>query len=144
MECFHTRSKKFWISFMSVSLFVSLLPYWNYVNMGIYPVLDEISFWIFLETFLGYFWTVSKLFWISCMSVTLSVGLLPQWNYYRDISSSGWDIILIFLETFSRYLWTISKLIWISCRSVTQSLISSNWLFLGVNFWDLWSCFSGG
>ena len=79
-------AKIFSFSCMSVSLFVSLLPYWNYINMGISLVLDEISFWIFLETFLGYF----------CLSASLSV-----------------------------------------------SYISSNWSFLGVNFWDLWSCFSG-
>ena len=33
---------------MSVSLLVVLLPYWNKTNIGISPVLDDISFWKFL------------------------------------------------------------------------------------------------
>ena len=36
---------------MSLSLLVSLLPYWIHANIGIYPVLDDI-----------YFWTISRLF----------------------------------------------------------------------------------
>ena len=37
---------------MSLSLLVGLLPYLNYTNIGISPVLDEISFRSFMETFL--------------------------------------------------------------------------------------------
>ena len=59
---------------MSASLLVGLLPYWHSANIGISPVLDEISFWNFLETFLRYFWTIFKLFWIFCMSASLLVG----------------------------------------------------------------------
>ena len=66
---------------MSVSLLVGLLPYWNYTNIGISPVLEEISFWNFLETFPGYIWTMSKLCWFFCMSVSLLVGLLSYWNW---------------------------------------------------------------
>ena len=75
-----TISKWVWISCMSVNLFVSLLPYWYYVNMGISPVLDEISFWHFLVTFPGYLYTNSFHLWNSCMSLSLLVGLLPYSN----------------------------------------------------------------
>ena len=47
MGCWYTISKLFWISCTSVSLYVGLLPYWNKINLGISPVLDEIFFWIF-------------------------------------------------------------------------------------------------
>ena len=39
--------------FFIVSLLVGLLPYWNQANIGISPLLDEISFWKFLEIFPG-------------------------------------------------------------------------------------------
>ena len=88
---------------MSVSLLVGLLPYWNYTNMGISPVLEEIFSWFlalplpfgqcmeiscpgrniflkFLETFLGCFYTISQWLHISCMSVNSLVGLLPYWS----------------------------------------------------------------
>ena len=38
------------------------------------------SFWIFLEIFLGCWNTSYKWFGISCMSVSLFVCLLPYWN----------------------------------------------------------------
>ena len=60
LGCFYTSSKWFWISCMSVSLLVGLLSYWNLTNIGISPVLDDISFWIFLEAFLGCLYTCSK------------------------------------------------------------------------------------
>ena len=47
-------------SCMSVWLLVGLLSYWNYTNIGIFPVQDEISFWKFVETFLGCLYTGSK------------------------------------------------------------------------------------
>ena len=53
--------------FEILSIFLSVcqsfswpLSHWNEANMGISPVLDEISFWIFLETFLGCSYTNSK------------------------------------------------------------------------------------
>ena len=93
---FYTKSKYFWISCMSVSLLVSLLPYWNHVNIGISPVLDDIYFWIFWR----HSWDISALF--------------PKYS-----------VFLVFLSV---------------CHSV--SYISSDWSFLGVNFWDFWSCSS--
>ena len=87
---------------MSVSLLVGLLLYWNWANIGISPVPDEIFFWNFLETFIGCFYTSSKWFWISCMSVSLFAyfltTIIPSY-----ISSSGLEIFLDFLETFLRY-----------------------------------------
>ena len=43
-------------------------------------VLDYISFWNLLETFLGCLYTSCKKFWISCTSVSLLVDLDPYWN----------------------------------------------------------------
>ena len=60
-----------------------------------------------------------------------------------DISSSWGDIFLNFWETFPQYIWSFFQIIMdflYICQSLSQSLIFSTWLFLGVNFWDLWSC----
>ena len=65
---------------MFFSLLVCLLPYWNLTLVGISPVLDEISFWNFLEIFVGCYYTRSKNFQISCMFFSLLVGLLPYCN----------------------------------------------------------------
>ena len=75
---------------MSVSLLVGLLPYWNYTNIGISPVLDEISFWIFLD----HLQIISNFLYV-CRSVSWLTSLLKL-NKSRDISSSGWDIFLKF------------------------------------------------
>ena len=72
---------------MSVSLLVGLLSYWNYTNVGISPVLDEIFFWKFLETFLGCFYTIPKWLKNFCMSVSLLVGLLP-YIYWTNVGIS--------------------------------------------------------
>ena len=43
-----------------VSLLVSLLPYWNWTNIEISPVLDEIFSLNFFQTFLVCLYTISK------------------------------------------------------------------------------------
>ena len=106
---------------MPLNLLVGLLPYWNYTNIGISPFLDAISFWNFLEAFLGCLYTCSKQFWISCLSISWLTSLLKLYKY-RDISSSGWFIFLIFFDTFLGYFCTISKIFCISCVSVSLSL----------------------
>ena len=45
---------------MSVSLVVGILPQWNLINLGISPALYDISFWIFMDTFLGCWCTCSE------------------------------------------------------------------------------------
>ena len=75
---------------MSVSLFVGLHPYGNQTNIGIYPVLDEIYFWNFLEAFLEDLYTRSKYFWITCMSVSLLVGVLT----YLNLANIGSSLVL--------------------------------------------------
>ena len=45
---------------MSVSRLIGSLSYWYYTNTGISLVLDEISFWNLLKTFLGNGYTSSK------------------------------------------------------------------------------------
>ena len=74
LECFGDISEilVFWFQIvlnfcMSITLVVGILPYSNQTNLGISPVLDEISFWIFMDTFLGYWYNCSKLFWISIL-----------------------------------------------------------------------------
>ena len=82
---------------MSVSLLFSLLLYWNYTNIGISTVLDDIYIWIFLERFLGCLYTFSKCLkklyvcqLVSCLTSLLKLG------HCRDMSYSGLDIYLIF------------------------------------------------
>ena len=73
------------------------------------PVLGDISFWTFLETIQGNFWTIAMLFWISCMSVSMLVGLVPYWKYTNIGISPVLDKISVwhFLEAF---LWC-----WYTC-----------------------------
>ena len=59
------------ISCMSVSLLVSILPYLDYVNIGIYPVLDEISFCFF------------------CLSVFQSLISLPIGHFWGSTSETS-------------------------------------------------------
>ena len=85
------------------------------------PVLDEISFWNFLETFPGCFWTFSKLFWIFCMSVSLVVGILPYWYptmlrylqfWMRCLSefswTHSWDVGTLVPNNFKFLIWRSS------------------------------------
>ena len=94
LECFYNRSKSIWISCMSVSLLVGLLPYWNYTNLGISPALDEISFWNFWR----HSWDVGTQFldysgFHVCLSVCLFAYFLTKIRQ-KDISSYWWDIFL--------------------------------------------------
>ena len=59
-EMFVNSFKKYQFFCMPVSWLVGLLPFWNLAKIGIYPVLDEIFFCKFLETFLGCFYTIPK------------------------------------------------------------------------------------
>ena len=80
MILLYTISKCLHTSCMYVSPLVGLLTDWNEANIGISPVLDEIFFWNFSETFLGCWHTKSKYFLHSCMSCSLLIGLLPCWT----------------------------------------------------------------
>ena len=80
LGCLYTSSEYFPFPCMSVSLLFDSLSFWNYVNIEMSPVLDDISIWNLLDTFPGYFLTISKVFLIYCMSVSLWVNLLPCWN----------------------------------------------------------------
>ena len=132
----------------SVSLLISLLKLDKYRDI---TNLDEISFWNFLETFLGCWYTISKLFQISCMSVSLLVcyfltEIRQIWGYLHF-----WMIYLS--EIFLRHSLDIGSLVftWLDwayiltfeflCAGLnfeTSDLVTS-W-FPGVSFWDLWSC----
>ena len=63
---------------MSVSLLIGSLPYWNYTNIGISPVLDEISFWNFLETFLVCWYT----HFICCLELQSSETSWTMCGYF--------------------------------------------------------------
>ena len=99
------------LNFMYVCQSVCLLTSSPKLDKGISPDLDDISFLNFFETFVGYFWTFSRSFWISCLSVSLLVGLLPYWNY----DNTGISLVLdeisfwIFLEAFLGCWYTFSK-----------------------------------
>ena len=60
LRCCYKGSKQFWIFCMSFSLVVGILPQRNLTNLGIPPALYYVSFWIFMDTFLGYWYTCSK------------------------------------------------------------------------------------
>ena len=66
------------LNFLHVSQSLCLLTSLPNLDKGISPVPDEISFWNFLETFLRCLYTFFKFLQISCMSVSLLVGL----NFY--------------------------------------------------------------
>ena len=87
---------------------------------------------------------IMLIFLCVCQSVSW-FNFLPKLCSYRDISSSGWDIFLNFFgdnpSIYLEFFQIIMDFLYV-CQSVSQSLISSTWLFLGVNFWDLWSCLS--
>ena len=99
LGCLYTIFKSFQFSCTSVSLLVGLLPYWNYTNTGISPFLDDIYFWDFLETFLGYWYSSSEYFWISC----ISHGQLVAYFFTEIRQIEGY---LLFLMTYlSEFFW---------------------------------------
>ena len=136
-----TICKLIWIFCMSVSLLAGLHSYWDYANIEISPVLDDLYFWIILETFLG----LGKKIWIilNILYVSQSVCLLTSLpNLDKGISPvldeiSFWffgDIPRIFLD----YIQIILYFLYV-CPSVSQSLIS---LPIG-HFWGSTSETSG-
>ena len=100
----YTSFEYFQFPCMSVSLLFDSLFFWNYGNIEISPVLDDISLWNLLDTFPRYFLTISEVFLIYCMSVSLWVNLLTCW-----ILRSGWVIFLNFLKAFLECLCTKTK-----------------------------------
>ena len=100
--CLYNSSKYFWISYMSVCPLLWLLPCWSQTYIGISPVPDEISVWIFFEIFLGCLYTGSK------NAVSLLVGWLPCWNQTNIGISSILDGISFWL--FLRYFWDVCTL----------------------------------
>ena len=124
------------------------------------PVLEDIFFWNFLETFRECWHTNSKWIWISCLSVSLLFGLLLYWNHTNiDNSSSGWYIFLKFLGDTLGTLIHYFQIILIFCMSVSllvgillkktdksRNIFSSEWdIFLNVygGTWMLLYLFEG-
>ena len=106
----------------------------SWLNCLISLVLDDISFWNFLGTFLGCWYTCSKQFWLFCISVSLLFGSLSYRNYTDIRISPDLDKISFWniLETFFGFLNFSSKKFGISCISV-RLLVDS---ILGyIQFW---------
>ena len=80
LGCMWTSSTSFNISWMFMVLLWIILLLKSSQHSHKNQVLYEMSFWIFLETLLGCLYTCTKLFWYSCMSVSLLFGLLHYWN----------------------------------------------------------------
>ena len=119
---------------MAVSMLVSLLPYWNYVNIEISPVLDKIYIWNIFEKFLGYFWTTSKLFCISCMSVSLLYLfqlVISGGQLLRPLVLLGLNMILIpylVLQVIGTVLAVVYNLLYVSLGyELTLDVGSENW-----------------
>ena len=102
------------ISCMSVSLLVSLLPYWDYVNIGIFPVLDEISFWFF------------------CLSVCQSLISLPIGHFWGSTSETSG---LVYLNK-PFVLWSIFSWCPICCSPHYQMIQS----LLPTRLRTAWTC----
>ena len=88
----------------------------------------------FLETFPGYFWTISKIFCIFCMSVSLSLRLLYLFQFFISGGQLLRALVLFFPNWFCR------------CKVLT-CLLSQNlglWTMLRVPDWVLtpwyWYC----
>ena len=122
---------------MSVGLLVLLLPFWNQALLWIYPVLNEIASWIFWKIPLAWLYN-SPSFSEFCMSLSLLVGQLHIWNYAKV------DILLGQHRIFFMKCWTLWILgLMLSTWQISHFLIIFNlfFVFLGVSFWDPWSCF---
>ena len=79
-----------------------------------------------MDTFPGYFWTISKLFFISCISVSLSASLL----YLFQLVISGGQLLrplVLFNYSSCMYLWQKSldciSLKWFSACLVFMTTI---------------------
>ena len=130
LGCWYTSSKWFCISCKFVSLLVGLLPYLNWTNIEISPVLDDIFFLSCLEAFLECLYTRSKLFWNSCIAVSLLVGLLPYLNNINiGIHSVLNNASFCFVGAFVGCLYTSSEYFLYSSMSVSL-------LFDSLSFWN--------
>ena len=142
----YTSSAYFPFPCMAVSLLVGLLPYLININIGIYPVLNNVSFF-FLETFLGCLYICSEYLPFPCMSVSVLLGSVSFWNYINlDISpvlddTSIWNL----LDTFTRYFSTVSEVFLIYCMSVSlwvnllpcwnKANLGTSWVLDELSFW---------
>ena len=155
---------------MSVSLLVDLLPYWNLKNIGISSVVDERSFWLFLETFLGFCYTSSNFFlnfpcvlqsvcWLTSLLKGPSFGnLKDKWRlqdkppgpvgyHYSPpatspISSSGFAL----WANMELYILVPSLTNWLTFSlsfSLSQADSRKNLSILMLGLWNLVCCIPG-
>ena len=96
----YVSSKPFWISCISVSLFLASLPSWNCINIG------YVQWWMhyFLKSCEDLFKMCLHLlqiisdFWYVCQSVYWLISF--EMRSTLGISRSGWAIFLKFMEKF--------------------------------------------
>ena len=122
--CFYTSSKLLQIFCMSVSLLVCLLPYWNKTNIGISPVLDDISFCNIMENFLGFFFTNPQNYiCLVCVSLCYLAYLLTKISktvIFQLIDETSF----LFFYTIFECFYTSFKKFWTSCMSVSLLVFS--------------------
>ena len=81
---------------MALILLLGLLPCWNYVNIGITPVLDKVYFWIFLDIlriFLDYLQIILYFLYV-CQSVCQSLISLPIGHLWGSTSETSGLVVL--------------------------------------------------
>ena len=129
-----------WLTFL-----LKLDKYWDISSSGGYIFL---KFFGDIPEMLLHNFQIIMNFLCACQSVSWLTSLLKSDNY-KDISSSGWDIVLIFLETFLGYFWTVSKSFVISLMSVSLIIgLFTHWnkANIGIlsaldeiSFWFFWT-----
>ena len=110
---------------MSLSLLGSLLPYWIYANIVIYPVLDDI-----------YFWTISRLFcnsYMSCQCVCLSLTYFPIGHFWGSTSETSGLVFTIFNHSKVATFICLDHLELMILESLLNILVTSE-----LSLWDVY------
>ena len=133
LGCLYTRSENAPFPCMSVSLLFDSVSFWNYVNVEISPVLDDISLWNCLQTFLGC-WYIQIILIFSNVSQSFSwLTSLLKLDKYRDISSSEWCISTI-SEIFLIYCMSVS--LWVNLLPCwNKANLGTSWVLDELSFW---------
>ena len=105
LGCWYTCYKWFWFSYMTVSLFVCLLPYQTYTKGNLQ---FQMIFYGRIPGMFVHLLQIIMNFLCVCQSVIWLTFWLKSYKY-TDISSSGWDIFMEFLEIFLKCWFTGSK-----------------------------------
>ena len=147
-ECWYTSSKN--MNFLYVSQSVCLLTSLPNLDKGISPVLDDISFWNFLESFLRCCYTsqIILIFMFVCQSFSCLTSFLKL-GQNRDISCPTWDNFLKFFgdipEMFVHFYQIITNFLYV-CQSlswITYLLKLGQYRDIACSGWDIFMKFFG-